>query len=42
MTGQLDVRGLALPEVEDVKDNLSDEAEDGDELPGEEPEGDDE
>ena len=42
VTGQLDVRGLALPEVEDVKDNLSDEAEEGDELPGEEPEGDDE
>ena len=42
VTGQLDVRGLALPEIADMTASLSDVAEDGDGLPGEEPEGDNE
>ena len=34
VTGQLDVRGLALPEVEDEAVSLDDEAEEGDEVAG--------
>ena len=42
VTGQLDVRGLDLTEMEEAAVGLSDVAEDGDGLPGEEPEGDNE